>query len=529
MGLALRGSSFLLNALKKESGWLDYVKKDLVSDVVRNSIGERTFDFNAEEDGPNFLRRLDPDGIYGFFTRTLKFIGSVNKFGNFLSRKTAGFLAWSATSIFEWGVERYFELTNFDFNATDEEINNSIGAAWKGFLGMAGRFLGTSIVWGAGSVIVGGVAIRWPVIGSNIALEVAREGSQEILASLRNAFMNLVNVTGQSLVKYLFLGARKLELFGLRSIHASDNKKPWTIAEKIDEKVEKLPPGLEEGIRGLLEGVEDSILDFGYVLAFALDDHFETQKFSQQPPPDTERAIRLFVGNNLNEPGVPFDPEPDAPYIYIEGNQDYVIEQADDVMLTTSGVELVVGSKDIGEFMGVPYEEWQRSSPKRANLQIRYYDSDKPPFQKQGARRAIFNIPDPKPLTWEKIKQTAISYTYGPVLTTVKLDNGRQMQCWASSPNEGLNTLKQLLNLSTAKMVGLPAHTEIDDSLLPQNEKKRPAKMTAAFGTYTISRSTNGITDPSRLHSKNRESAKKTFKIWVNTEEESGFERPRLD
>ncbi|TAG39161.1 MAG: hypothetical protein EAZ33_19125, partial [Oscillatoriales cyanobacterium] len=56
-------------------------------------------------------------------------------------------------------------------------------------------------------------------------------------------------------------------------------------------------------------------------------------------------------------------------------------------------------------------------------------------------------------MTWDKIKLAAKLYTSGQKLVTAQLNNGRQMQVYANTENEGLNKIEELLALSTAEIV----------------------------------------------------------------------------
>lgn len=526
---ALSGNSFKAIGTASKNFFGYEIPDVLTSEKVRNTLGPRTFDFFAKHKKDHPLSFLGDaiSSIFGSLGGALNFIGGALKFLGAIWEKTIGWMIpdFSISGIWDFIVESWFQIKNFDWNQTDAELEQAMRDLDIAIEAAKGALAGTSLVWTIGVAVTGAIAIKWPVITGNMALEVANEGSNEIAAKINALFQTVFRAqTNKAFMKSL-LTARRNEWFGQESIYSSDNKKPWTIADAIDKKIESIKdPGNRAYWRAFIDAVEDAIIDAGYVIAYSVDDFFQINQYSNQPPPDTERAIRLYLNpsNDPKDDNAPLVPSSDDPYIFLSGDQEAVIQQAEDAMV----LQGVLGPRDIGEFLGVPYEEWQRATPKRANLQLRYYSKEKPPFQVEGIRRSQFNIPDPKPLTWQKIKQAAIRFTYGPILTTVRLDNGRQMQCWASTPAEGLTLIKSLLTLSNARMIGAPVHTEIDDSLLPPAEKKRSVLMYPAFGTYTIVRSTNGITDPSYAHSKNKEWAKKRFKIYVATAEESGFESP---
>jgi len=75
------------------------------------------------------------------------------------------------------------------------------------------------------------------------------------------------------------------------------------------------------------------------------------------------------------------------------------------------------------------------------------------PSGKRARRRQITVFDVKRGLTWEEVKLAAKQYTSGQRLVNARLDNGHQMQCYASTENEGLQKIKELLTLSTAELL----------------------------------------------------------------------------
>jgi hypothetical protein len=75
------------------------------------------------------------------------------------------------------------------------------------------------------------------------------------------------------------------------------------------------------------------------------------------------------------------------------------------------------------------------------------------PTGKRARRRQITVFDVKRGLTWEEVKLAAKQYTSGQRLVNAGLDNGHQMQCYASTENEGLQKIKELLKLSTAELL----------------------------------------------------------------------------
>ncbi|MEB3191166.1 MAG: hypothetical protein VKL42_12565 [Snowella sp.] len=128
-----------------------------------------------------------------------------------------------------------------------------------------------------------------------------------------------------------------------------------------------------------------------------------------------------------------------------------------------------VADKDLGYFMGIPYDERAKGQPKRANLQILFYAKEKPPYGTGSSRvrPSECNIPDPIQFTWESLKAACIPYQGGPVQTAVGLDNGRKMSVWAKDKDEGKDFLNRMIAFSSAKKATSFTHVEIDQADRP--------------------------------------------------------------
>jgi len=75
------------------------------------------------------------------------------------------------------------------------------------------------------------------------------------------------------------------------------------------------------------------------------------------------------------------------------------------------------------------------------------------PDGKRARKRQITVFFVKRGLTWEEVKLAAKQYTSGQRLVNARLTDGHQMQCYASTENEGLQKIKELLKLSTAELL----------------------------------------------------------------------------
>jgi hypothetical protein len=117
----------------------------------------------------------------------------------------------------------------------------------------------------------------------------------------------------------------------------------------------------------------------------------------------------------------------------------------------------MLDNRDVGVLInGGPTDEYITPGVQERSLLIEFREKTSPPWRMPSGKRARcreITIPDVKRgLTWEEIKLAAKQYTSGQRLVTARLNNGRQMQCYASSENEGIQKIKELLKLSTAEI-----------------------------------------------------------------------------
>ncbi|MEG4322558.1 MULTISPECIES: hypothetical protein, partial [unclassified Microcoleus] len=118
----------------------------------------------------------------------------------------------------------------------------------------------------------------------------------------------------------------------------------------------------------------------------------------------------------------------------------------------------MLGNRDVGVLInGTPVDDYVRPQFQERYLVVEFKERQQPPWVMSDGKRARkrqITIPDVKRgLTWEKIKLAAKLYTSGQRLVTAQLNNGRQMQVYATSENEGLQKIEELLALSTAEIV----------------------------------------------------------------------------
>lgn len=364
------------------TGLVAVARTSLRSEIVRKLVGERFFDASA-------TGTSDPSA--GILT---KIFNVAFKFGKFLVSQAFSAISWSLSGLWGLLVQVYFEIKYFDWNQTDASIKARMDQNNLAIAGALGSLAGSGLVWLTGIGIAAALTAKFPVIAGQVALKLAEEGGEEI----RSDLIALLNTTRDAQVSNFILGSfltlRKLKLFGLAPV--TEAKEPWTIAEKIEEKVEQIPDAaLRIFVENFLERVEESIIEMGYVVAFTLDDFFAAQRFAETT--QTVRTVTLQPDRNTPEETV-----------LIEGGQEEVIQTVQNTLATHT----LVQNRDVGMILGQEITEHVRHSPttnpSELTLKIMFYGVKEPPWRRNGkiAQRAQVSIPNVKrtKLDWQTIK-----------------------------------------------------------------------------------------------------------------------------
>ncbi len=141
--------------------------------------------------------------------------------------------------------------------------------------------------------------------------------------------------------------------------------------------------------------------------------------------------------------------------IYLNGNE----ETIKPIITLLMGINQMIADKDIGQFVGQTIEENVKAIPHSLRMKLIWYSRKEPPYvPPMGIKlvKAEYQIPDidRKKLDWTYLKQVMggdNGYIWGRFVATVKLDNGRQMQCYGATPKDAREQLDRMLTVTTAK------------------------------------------------------------------------------
>lgn len=455
---------------------------NLTSRTIRRSVGER----GIGERAPNLLQQVG--GLIAKAFRAGK--GLVNSIINKI--KT---FEWNFSDLGNALAEGLYELLYFDWNISDKEIEEEIKQNNITIARMFGNLAGQGLVWFASAGVAKLLAFKFPVLAGKVGLELAKEGTQTMKAQMISTLKTTGEIMAKSqlLKKYGWLRKR------IKGGKETKGGKPWILAEKIEEKVEQIKsPELRAFVSGAVDGAIDALVDVIYVVAFTLDDHYQSQREALQDAGEPIRTVQVYPNADSEE------------FVVIEDTQENVEAQITNYL----GVHSLVENRDVGTVVGQPYDDWYTLTPQGRKLLLEFNGKEKPPFRDtdgKETRRVQVSIPDAKAgIGWNDLK-TIRPFTWGNYMARGVFENRRQMTVWGASESEAKNTLLELARLSTKQLIQVSvSHPEIQNPA----RKKKATRVYPVHATMLVRKSTQTANSTPLIDGQNREMARTRVQIW---------------
>lgn len=465
-------------------GLADIIQSELESEGVSQAIGQRIFKLAFEDRQTSGENNNIIDWLWNAGSRLVGFL--CNEAGKFLNFSLTGLWAWFTSTL------QY--LWHFNWNMSDQEIDNQIKARWAALGGLLGGAVGNAIGWlGCGILPGATIFVFNEPLGAHVLKNVTEEMAEEILSNISNIVKYTFMSATQSLILWGFKNIRKFiksntdlinKLFGQKAENivkawgAADSK-PWSFALQVESWVESIP---NEFVRNFVEeGLEEAwegCVEAGYVVANSIESFLTMRKLEQdvQPPLGRIRYVEVRPDRSI-----------DDQRIVLAGSTELLKANISQTLTNYQMWE----DKDIGSFVGSPVDDYLRARPRSISLVIQFFSRQQPPWRKVGQNRlvsATYSVPDidTTKLDWEKIKLACggnNGYLYGRFRATGILDNGRQMAIYAHTAQEAEDRLKALLALSKAKLLKKPTFTEDRTEDVSGSYVKQPVQIYPAYFT----------------------------------------------
>lgn len=494
-----------------KSGLLSRVTR---SDIVQNGIRKLDLDYSFAEqsqDNGNLVQR-----ILDFGSRAV----------GFLWNAVRG-IKITATAIYGWLVARVTEISQFDWNATDAELEATIRQRNIGLAGIWGGSAGTILGQLAPIAIGAGIALFIPVIGGPaLALAVVAsatpEALEEIFASIRTALGATVSTAARNTITSGYINLRKLiksvpqetlkKIVGeklanwIKNTWGSESAPRLSFADTLENKIEEIEnPYLKAFAEEAADEFFDNFIESGFIVAQSLDQAIAEARAAQVKNKGQQRAVLIQ----------PDDRTPEMALTVF--GQEIDVRNA---VQTTINSYRQIASKDVGQIVGQPVEDWYKGRPQRRKMTVVFKELEKPPYYRRGGyvQSATYTIPDPRPnLSWERIKLACKPYNWGKFRCTANLDNGRQMGVYGASPVEAEEKLRDLLSLSTAEIVTLSITEEKDRN---PKLRKSATRLYPATGIALVRRPSLDTVGRTDLEGNTWDEDHVRFDLWTDTEPE---------
>lgn len=447
----------------------DIVKSTLRSRIVRTAV--------AGSDGKREIAGYDPQqnqggGIIGAIAN---FLGNGLKFVGWLVVSALKYFAFSFSSAFGLFVSAVTFIDNFDWNASDAQLDAGLQAAWNQFGSVLGGAVGNTLGWllcGLGTA--SGIFLFNEALGLYLLKEVGEEALDEILASMRNVLLYTYRLAARAFFTGAYKNLRRLAkkilldpenpvstmLKGVLGLSDDaikswgSGKRPWILSRKREDAISKItPPFWENFTEDALEEFSEACIESGYVIAGGLDNWFAAQKLAQSTVFGEERAVEITPNRTA---------ENDR--IVLVGKERLLR----DAIPTALAHYQLVENRDVGQIMGEPMREYLRKTPSSLALKIQLFSAKQPPWTDalgKPARRVQITIPDlnKTKLDWTALKIAlggSSGYLWGRFRAVSKLSNGSSMIVYGGSSEEAKDRLQGLLYFSNATIVTLTVSEE---------------------------------------------------------------------
>ncbi|MBH8553601.1 hypothetical protein I8751_14720 [Nostocaceae cyanobacterium CENA357] len=270
-------------------------------------------------------------------------------------------------------------IWNFNWNATDTQLEEQIRQRFVALSATAGGTLGNAFGYLACGVLPGALimTINEPM-GAYVLANVVDEAADEFLQNFATLINQTFSLGVQITFAWLFKNVRKLiksnspaigRLFG-RSIEKAikswgeKGSQPWSFAIAFDNAVESIPnEALRNFVEEFAEEAIEACVEAGYVVANSVDTYLANKVLEKQllPPNGGQKYVEITPNRDL----------PDETIVI--GGQAELLKP---VIVQTLAQHQVLGERDLGTIYGTPPEAFPERRYK-PELVLKFYQERK--------------------------------------------------------------------------------------------------------------------------------------------------------
>jgi hypothetical protein len=343
-------------------------------------------------------------------------------------------LAFTFTNAWSLLVQTGFFLANFDWNASDDEIDKALQGRWIGWAGTLGTGIGGTLGWFACGILpVAGLFSFNEAMAAYVLTEFGEEAQEEMAGYLAAIIRQSANVLAASAFAQTYKTTRTLikAAPGIRALipgidrWGAKDGATFTIASTIENQVlEKIPnPLVRAFAENLYEEFFEACIEAGFVVAAGMDGWVASQ--AARNPDVSGEVIEIKPNRESDE------------VIHLAGSRTELKAQIPAVLAQHQ----IIRNREIGDVVAVPMATFiQTGAEREFSLQIQLNSNQKPPHfsgDRRNIQTASIVISDLSRagMDWEKIRRAigVNGYQYGPYVAVTKMTNGRQFHVYAGS------------------------------------------------------------------------------------------------
>lgn len=449
--------------------------------------------------------------------------------------------AFSFTALWSWCIGAFQMIWNFNWNISDEgieELQKSVDeASWE----IAGETIGATLGWMAGGAIPGTLL---KVINEPMAVYVRKnlkeEAKDELSAEFSGNLKTLRNLQTRKYFYEVFKNARNwlktnpdhpisrmirqrtgvdLEKWG------GGDAQPFTFAGQMEKKIATIPDNnIQEAVREGMDAFADAFFEAGYVVANSVDSWYAQNAMNKGP----SQNIAKIYPNKSNE-----DEFYTVPANYI------------DVVPQILANHQTIGNRDVGIVTGLDELSLSRTVlPSDLFVEIVWYNRPTPPYSNEAVlkakkagkangevltqRRVTIADVNRNRLDWNLIKRLAggvTGYATGEILCTARLESGRRIKMLGATYQEAQEMVENLAKLTDKKILYPLSFVERREFRKSKSKMERrptikmyPAYMNIIAGNMIIPDSLDKIGQNRGTKTKHKEILKRKAKVFLHTQ-----------
>jgi hypothetical protein len=432
---------------------------DLTTDLFRSNTVRKLATGGKFNRAIGGLKTLNEDGDGGVLAKVWNAVlnigkgvgGALVKVGGFMLTAITGGFQWTWTALVTQLQSASMFLWNFNFNATDTELDAQFAQFQSILGGLAGGTIGNALGWLVCGAAPGLVMMKFnKLLAARILSEVGEEATEELLANLRVLVMQSSQLAFRWSAVMAFKAGRRTIKNVLKDPNGAWGKlykalggdlskvqkwgetgsKPWSFAIALDTWIESIQDNFWQNFtEELIEEFFDACSEAFYVVAGTADQYAMEQKLNKGTLLGQQEVVEITPNREYEEEK-----------IILAGPQELIKP----VIVQTMTQHQLLHERSIGNFMGETIEGLANREIRTLMARLVFSSSQ---FSKQDPTTVTLYNVDRARLDWAELKQAMggiNGYMWGPWQVNALMDDESLIRIWANTEAEGLDRVSAL-------------------------------------------------------------------------------------